>query len=178
MGDVWTLTVKEYFDASRWKRIGYRLSRNPVLLFVVAPLFIFFVGQRLTSKKANPRERRSVRWMNLAILGMVVGMSAIYGVGTYVFIQTVIMASGGAAGVWLFYVQHQFADAYWERHERWDYTTAVSEGKLLQAARYLRFVGSEPELLVAPEDGDPDVLGVEPEALRGELAGRAPRLAP
>jgi acyl-lipid omega-6 desaturase (Delta-12 desaturase) len=128
LGDVWTLTVREYLDSSRWKRFSYRLSRNPFVLFVVAPVFIFFVKQRFPSKDANPRERRSVLWMNLAVIGMASTMCAIYGVGTYLLLQTIVMAAGGAAGVWLFYVQHQFADAYWERHERWDYTTAALEG--------------------------------------------------
>ena len=37
MGAVWTLTVQEYLEASRWKRFAYRLARNPFVLFVIAP---------------------------------------------------------------------------------------------------------------------------------------------
>ena len=29
------------------------------------------------------------------------------------------------AGVWLFYVQHQFEDVYWESGDRWSYTEAA-----------------------------------------------------
>ncbi|HTD85172.1 MAG TPA: fatty acid desaturase, partial [Candidatus Binatia bacterium] len=45
-GDVWTLTVQEYLESSRWKRFAYRLARNPVILFVIAPLFLFLVRER------------------------------------------------------------------------------------------------------------------------------------
>ena len=67
-GDVWTMTVQEYLESSRWKRFSYRLARNPFVLFVLAPLFLFLVMQRFPAPSANPRERHSVWWMNLAIL--------------------------------------------------------------------------------------------------------------
>jgi omega-6 fatty acid desaturase (delta-12 desaturase) len=127
VGDVWTLTVQEYLEASRWKRFAYRLARNPLVLFVVAPLVLFVVLQRLPSRKASPRERRSVWWMNLAVLVLVAGMSAIFGFVPYLLVQLTAMAVAGSAGVWLFYVQHQFEDAYWERND-WDFTAAALRG--------------------------------------------------
>src|SRR5437867_5332241 len=69
-GDIWTLTVQEYLEASRWKRFAYRLARNPVILFLIAPLFIFFIKHRFPNPRANKRERFSVYWTNLAILVM------------------------------------------------------------------------------------------------------------
>src|SRR5256885_15354782 len=56
-GDIWTLTVQEYLEASRWKRFAYRLARNPFILFVIAPVFLFLAGQRIPSAKASKRER-------------------------------------------------------------------------------------------------------------------------
>src|SRR5436189_5052002 len=73
-GDLWTLTVQEYLESSRWRRFAYRLARNPVVLFVLAPLYVLLIKQRFPSAKDNPRERDSVAWMNLAILGMTVGL--------------------------------------------------------------------------------------------------------
>src|SRR5260221_13601384 len=73
-GDVWTMTVQEYLESSRWKKFAYRLSRNPFILFGLAPLFLFLVLQRFPSPKANTREHQSVWWMNLALLGMVAGL--------------------------------------------------------------------------------------------------------
>jgi omega-6 fatty acid desaturase (delta-12 desaturase) len=127
-GDIWTMTVQEYLEVSRWKRFAYRLSRNPIVLFVIAPVFLLLGRQRFASPTANGRERRSVWWMNLSILGMVVGMSYIFGWKAYVFLQLMITMIAGAAGVWLFYVQHQFEDAYWERGDEWDYTAAALKG--------------------------------------------------
>jgi acyl-lipid omega-6 desaturase (Delta-12 desaturase) len=127
-GDVWTMTVQEYLEASRWKRLAYRLARNPFVLFVIAPVYLFLVRQRFPVAKANRRERHSVYWMNLAILGMAAAMSAIFGIVPYLIIQLVVTATAGAAGVWLFYVQHQFEGVYWERGDEWDPTTAALKG--------------------------------------------------
>jgi acyl-lipid omega-6 desaturase (Delta-12 desaturase) len=127
-GDVWTLTVQEYLEASRWKRFAYRLARNPFILFVIAPLFLFLVKHRFAPARAADRERRSVVWTNLAILGAAVLMSMIFGLKAYLLIQVSIIAIAGSAGVWLFYVQHQFEGVYWERQDNWDYVTASLQG--------------------------------------------------
>jgi omega-6 fatty acid desaturase (delta-12 desaturase) len=127
-GDVWTLTVQEYLEASRWKRFAYRLARNPVILFGVAPLFLFFIKMRIPAAKAPRRERHSVAWTNLAIVGVAAGMSWIFGFKAYLLLQLLIVMVAGSAGLWLFYVQHQFEGVYWERSGDWDYCTAALKG--------------------------------------------------
>jgi acyl-lipid omega-6 desaturase (Delta-12 desaturase) len=127
-GDVWTLTVQEYLEASRGKRFAYRLARNPVILFVLAPVFLFFIKMRIPAAKAPRRERHSVAWTNLAIVAMAAGMSLVFGLKAYLLLQLLITATAGAAGLWLFYVQHQFEGVYWERGEDWDYCTAALKG--------------------------------------------------
>ncbi len=127
-GDVWTMTVQEYIEATRWKKFSYRFVRNPFVLFVIAPVFIFIFRQRFASSTASPRERHSVWWMNFALLCYAGTMSWIFGIWPYVFIQTVAWMVAGATGIWLFYVQHQFEDAYWERGSEWDYTAAALQG--------------------------------------------------
>ena len=127
-GDIWTMTVQEYLESSPWKRFAYRLARNPFVLFVLAPLFLFVAIQRFPSPKANPREGHSVWWMNLAILGLVAGLCWIFGITRYLLIQLTVTMVAGAAGVWMFYVQHQFEDVYWERGDNWDYTAAALQG--------------------------------------------------
>ena len=127
-GDIWTMTVQEYLESSRWKRFAYALARNPVVLFVIAPLYVFLIRQRFPSARASRRERRSVGWMNLALLGMATALSAVFGVGAYVAIQIAVVGLAGSAGVWLFYVQHQFEGVYWERRDDWDYTSAALQG--------------------------------------------------
>ncbi|MDF1859120.1 MAG: fatty acid desaturase [Verrucomicrobiales bacterium] len=128
VGDIWTLTVEEYLASSRWKKFSYRLARNPVVLFLLAPLVIFVVLQRIPSKGAKRKERNSVWIMNLAILALAGGLIWIYGFLPWLIIQMTTMGVAGSAGVWLFYVQHQFEDAYWERDEHWDYTSAAMKG--------------------------------------------------
>ncbi|HWW02743.1 MAG TPA: fatty acid desaturase [Candidatus Acidoferrum sp.] len=127
-GDVWTLTVQEYLAASRWKRFAYRLARNPFILFLVAPLFLFLVLQRFPARKAGRRERLSVYGTNLALLALVAGMGWSMGLGTYLLLQLGVVAVGSSVGVWLFYVQHQFEDVYWERGDQWDYLKAALQG--------------------------------------------------
>jgi omega-6 fatty acid desaturase (delta-12 desaturase) len=78
-GDVWTLTVEEYLAASRWKRFSYRLARNPIILFGLAPLYLFLIHQRLPNRKAGRREQRSVWWTNLALVGLAGGLSLLFG---------------------------------------------------------------------------------------------------
>ena len=128
LGAVWTLTVQEYLEASRWKRFAYRLARNPVVLFGLAPSFLFLALHRFTSAGASQRERHSVYWTNLWILGMAVVLSLIFGLKAYLLIQLTVIAVAGSAGVWLFYVQHQFDGVYWQRHGEWNYLAAALEG--------------------------------------------------
>jgi omega-6 fatty acid desaturase (delta-12 desaturase) len=127
-GDVWTMTVQEYLAASRGRRIAYRLVRDPLVLFLLAPLFVFIVKHRFPSANANRSCRRSVWFTNAAVLGMAVGLAWIFGLTPYLLIQSSVMAVAGAAGLWLFYVQHQFEGVYWERGEHWDYTAAALRG--------------------------------------------------
>lgn len=127
-GDLWTLTVEEYLKSSRWRRFAYRLARNPFVLFGLAPIYLLLIQQRFSASKASPRERQSVRWMNLAILGMAAALSWVFGITAYVLIQLIIVMVGGGVGIWMFYVQHQFEDVYWERDENWDYTAAALQG--------------------------------------------------
>jgi acyl-lipid omega-6 desaturase (Delta-12 desaturase) len=128
VGDVWTMTVQEYLESSRWKRFSYRLARNPLVLFGIAPLVLFLIIQRFPARKAGRRERWSVYWTNLALLGLGAVLSLAFGWKAYLLIQVTVVAVAGSAGIWLFYVQHQFEGVYWARHDDWDYTTVALQG--------------------------------------------------
>lgn len=127
-GDVWTMTVQEYLSASRQRRLLYRLARNPLILFVFAPLFVFVIKQRFASANAQRRQRHSVWWLNVTLLISTPLLSSIFGLGAYLLIHSIAMTVAGATGLWLFYVQHQFQGVYWERDDKWDYTTAALRG--------------------------------------------------
>jgi len=128
MGDIWTLTVKEYLESSRWRKISYRLVRNPIVLFLIAPIFLFLALERFPSKNAKPREKRSVWLMNFALIAMAAGLISIIGFLPWLVFQLAAMIMASSCGVWMFYVQHQYEDAYWVEGEDWDYTTAAIKG--------------------------------------------------
>jgi omega-6 fatty acid desaturase (delta-12 desaturase) len=128
VGDVWTMTVDEYRTASPGKRFWYRLYRFPLFMFGIGPVYSFAIGHRFPDKSGGKRERRSVLITNLALLAIVVVASLTVGFWTFLLIQLAILTVGGAAGLWLFYVQHQFEDVYWARHEKWDFLRAALGG--------------------------------------------------
>jgi omega-6 fatty acid desaturase (delta-12 desaturase) len=127
-GDIWTLTVQEYLQSNLWKRVAYRTVRHPLVLFAIAPLYVFIVHQRFPSPRASARERRSVRRTNWALLCAGLLISWLIGWKDFFLIQLSVSAVAGALGLWLFYVQHQFEGAYWSRGEQWDYTAAALRG--------------------------------------------------
>ncbi|MDO9106877.1 MAG: fatty acid desaturase [Methylovulum sp.] len=127
-GDIWTLTVDEYLAASRLKRLAYRLFRNPLVLFGIIPAVLFLVINRFASPGAGKRERRSVMLTNAGIAGILIAMSLSLGFQNYVLIQLPIILMAASAGMWLFYVQHQYEDVYWTRHSNWDLTKSGLEG--------------------------------------------------
>jgi acyl-lipid omega-6 desaturase (Delta-12 desaturase) len=127
-GDMWTLTVQEY-RASSWRvRVAYRLVRNPIVLFLIAPLYTFIVHHRFSSAAAPARERYSVWKTNVALLGVTLLMSMAIGFKAFVLIELTVSAFAGALGLWLFYVQHQFEGAYWVRSSEWNFDAAALEG--------------------------------------------------
>jgi len=143
-GEIWTLTVQEYLESSRWKRFGYRMARNPFILFVLAPMYVFLIKHRFPSRAAGERGRKSVYWTNHALLAIAVSISLVFGIKAYLLIQLPVIIIAAAAGVWLFYVQHQFEGAYWERKKHWNYVTAALKGSsFYQLPKFLQwFTGS------------------------------------
>lgn len=127
-GDIWTMTTSEYQAAPFWKRLRYRLYRNPIVLFGFGAAFVFLVFNRFPRKNANAREKRSVLAMNLALLATIVVAAFTIGLKALLLVQLPIILIGGVAGIWLFYVQHQFEGVYWERHEDWNYVRVAMEG--------------------------------------------------
>ena len=127
-GDVETLTVAEY-AARDWKgRLAYRLFRSPGILFVVGPLWSLMFGPRFWTKNMRPRQIHSVWLTNIALFILVGATIAVVGPIDWLLVQMPAAMLAGIAGVYLFYVQHQFEDAYWETGETWDYADAALKG--------------------------------------------------
>ncbi len=130
LGDVTTLTVKEYVARSRWQRLRYRLYRSPLVLFGIGPVFEFILRHRfpITVPRSWRREWASVLWTNLAILAIVTTMWQTIGMKTFLAVQLPITLLAGTAGVWLFYIQHQFEHTHWEKDDAWNFHVAGLEG--------------------------------------------------
>jgi acyl-lipid omega-6 desaturase (Delta-12 desaturase) len=128
-GDIWMMTVEEFLAATLRTRLIYRLYRNPVVQFIVLPIFLFVVLYRFPlSKKLRRKERMSVLYTNAALLAGIVLMSMLIGFKSFVILQLSVLMIATISGVWLFYVQHQYEGVYWEKHETWDYARAAVEG--------------------------------------------------
>src|SRR5581483_2646879 len=132
-GDVRTLTVAEY-RALPWKgRLGYRLLRSPVVMLGIGPVWAMMLGPRFSSRTERPRTRRSVLRTNLA-LATAIGLACwLLGWKNFLLLEMPSALLAGSVGVWLFYVQHQFEDAYWENSDSWTYDEAA-----LRGSSYLR----------------------------------------
>jgi len=129
-GDVHMLTVDEYRKLSTFKRLIYRVHRHPLVLFGIGPFVYFAIYQRFAyyEPRAWRKERGSVYLTNLALVVGLLVMSWLIGLKPFLLIHLPIMVIASSAGVWLFYVQHHFEPAYWQRHGNWDYFDAGAEG--------------------------------------------------
>ncbi|MBK8048361.1 MAG: fatty acid desaturase [Anaerolineales bacterium] len=130
-GDVWTMTVDEYLTAPKWKKIAYRVFRNPWFLFTVAPTVNFLILERFplsAEKDWHNGEKASVWWTNLALLVIYGGIALLIGFWNMLAITVPIMIISSSLGVWMFYVQHQYERTYWEHTPEWNYTLAAMRG--------------------------------------------------
>jgi omega-6 fatty acid desaturase (delta-12 desaturase) len=139
-GDVLTLTVAEYRARSWRSRLGYRLFRNPAVMFGLGPIFALVIQPRLVSRHERTRIQRGVMITNL-VLGVLVGTICWFlGWREYLLVQMPTALIAGATGVWLFYVQHQFEDAYWQSADEWSYADAALRGSsYLKLPKVLQF---------------------------------------
>jgi omega-6 fatty acid desaturase (delta-12 desaturase) len=138
-GDVPTWTVDEYFSKPFLSRLGYRLFRHPAVMFGLGPLWSLVIGPRIWAGSKG-RLRNSILLTNLAVGVMVGGAMVLFGWKEVLLIEAPLVLFAGTAGVWLFFVQHQFEDVYWESGESWSYAAAALRGSsYLKLPQPLRF---------------------------------------
>ncbi len=139
-GDVWTLTVEEYNARTPREKFIYRLYRHPVILFGIGPFFLFVIWFRFTRKGMTAKERWNSHATNLIIAAYATGLILLMGWKAFLLIQLPIAYFSTTAGVWLFYVQHQFKEVVWTRHDRWDYKEMALHGSsFLKIPRVLQW---------------------------------------
>lgn len=130
LGDIVTLTVREYEALPWFRRLNYRLYRSTPVLLGLGPVWQFVIKHRLPFDLplSWKKEWMSVIWNNLMILVIGGALGSFIGWHTVLLVQLPIMLIAGALGVWLFYVQHQFENAYWRRDGEWDSGEAAVQG--------------------------------------------------
>ena len=134
------MTVAEYRGSSPRRRLGYRLVRNPLVMFGLGPILAMVVGPRIPARSARPRMRRSVIGTDIALAVLVGALCWLVGWRDYLLVSAPPALLAGSAGIWLFYVQHQFEDVYWQRAEGWSYADAALHGSsYLRLPRVLQF---------------------------------------
>jgi len=130
IGDIYTMTVNEYLGRSKWGRFKYRLYRNPFFLFVIIPTLLFLLVYRIPNFKQKELKSvfASTYYTTFLIALLIGGMIWLVGLQTFLVIQVPITIVTSSLGAWLFFVQHQFEDAYWATGKEWDYINAALSG--------------------------------------------------
>jgi omega-6 fatty acid desaturase (delta-12 desaturase) len=130
IGDIDTLTVEEYLARSRWGRIKYRMYRHPLVMFGLGPVFLFAFQHRLPlgGTHLGRMPWLSTMLTNAGILALFAIIIALLGVTTFLLLYLPMMVIGASIGVWLFYVQHQFEQTYWEEDTDWSHPDAALHG--------------------------------------------------
>jgi omega-6 fatty acid desaturase (delta-12 desaturase) len=133
VGDLPTLTVSEYRARSGRSRLAYRAIRNPLVMFGLGPVVAMIIGPRLPTQSQRPRIRHSVLGTDAALFAIVGALCWLIGWRSFLLVWAPAAMLAGSVGIWLFYVQHQFEDAYWQKPSDWCYADAA-----LRGSSYLR----------------------------------------
>jgi len=130
VGDIATLTVAEYAALTPRGRLGYRLYRHPLVMFGIGPAWLFLFKQRLPfgMMRSGALPWISTMATNAAILAIAALLVWMIGLAPFLLVHLPIVLIAGAAGVWLFYVQHQFEDTHWSRPPEWTFQHAAMHG--------------------------------------------------
>jgi acyl-lipid omega-6 desaturase (Delta-12 desaturase) len=127
-GEIYTMTLAEYENASRARRLGYRAYRNPLLMLLVGPSLVFLFERRFPQRGMSRRVLFSVVLTNLALAAWAIGGSVLVGWQTYVLIQATTLVAGGAIAAWMLYIQHQYEDTYFRAAGDWNFELAALQG--------------------------------------------------
>jgi acyl-lipid omega-6 desaturase (Delta-12 desaturase) len=129
IGDINTMTVVEYLGSGRWRRFGYRLYRNPIVMLGLGPAYLFIVQHRLpTGLGVDRRPWISAMATNAAIALAIIMMMWLVGVGPFLLVHVPITLLAASIGVWLFFVQHQFEETWWAKAPAWNLHDAALHG--------------------------------------------------
>jgi omega-6 fatty acid desaturase (delta-12 desaturase) len=129
-GDITTLTVREYQALPPWRRFLYRAYRHPLVLFGLGPVYFFLICNRIPTGNAirHRNSWSSILGTNAALTAIVVIMVLTVGPRIFMLAYLPVILLAASTGIWLFYVQHQFEQAYWASAPDWDFHEAALKG--------------------------------------------------
>ena len=130
LGDIDTLTVREFLALPRWRRLRYRLYRHPVVMFGAGPAYLFLLRHRVPAgmMRGGWEPWLSTMATNAGIAILAAMMIWLVGLGPFLLVHLPIALLAASIGVWLFYVQHQFEDTFWAHDEGWNFHAAALQG--------------------------------------------------
>jgi len=130
IGDINTLTVKEYQALSSWGRFKYKVYRSPLVMFVIGPLYYILVHNRLPliDMVQFKKVKKTLIWNNLALIGIFAVLVLTLNWWKFVVTHAAVMVPFAIIAIWFFYVQHQHEEAYKEWKDKWDYVTSALRG--------------------------------------------------
>jgi omega-6 fatty acid desaturase (delta-12 desaturase) len=127
-GDVMTMTREEYENASKRKKLFYRLYRNPLIMLGIGAPYIFIIQNRFFSKRSGKNEKWNIVFTNIVLAIIIAGISLLIGFKAFLMIYLPVLYISSILGTWLFYMQHQFEGVHWYRQGDWDYPTVALKG--------------------------------------------------
>lgn len=130
IGDIDTLTVKEFRALSKWGKFKYRIYRSPLVMFVIGPLYYILIHNRLPLIKlaSFKKVKKTLIWNNLSLIAIFAILLISLNWWKFIVTHATIMVSFGIIAIWFFYVQHQHEEAYKEWRDKWDYVTSALRG--------------------------------------------------
>jgi omega-6 fatty acid desaturase (delta-12 desaturase) len=139
-GYIWYQTTRAYAASSFWQRLVYRLYRHPITIFVIGGAWLFLIEYRWFDRRSDARAKREVLAVNAIWLGFACLIWRTLGPMALLKVQLPIALISSALGVWLFYFQHHYPNAYMRGGTDWDFTRAALEGSsFLKLPRWLQF---------------------------------------
>ncbi|WP_210366554.1 fatty acid desaturase [Bacillus sp. REN3] len=127
-GDIWVMTVDEYLAAPVSLKLAYRLYRNPIVMFILGPIYLVLIKNRFNRKGARTPEKLNTYLTNILIFSVAGLLIWAIGWEAFLMVQGPIFFISGSLGIWLFYIQHTFEDSYFESDKDWEYVKAAVEG--------------------------------------------------
>lgn len=140
VGDIDLLTVEEYSKLSFKEKLRYKAIRSPIVFLFLGAFYVFVIEHRFTKKSNTRKENMNVYFTNMAILGFASVISLLCGLKFYLFYQFSVLLITAMAGIFLFYVQHQYENAYWKSSQEWNFFEASMKGSsFLRLPRVLQW---------------------------------------